>query len=59
MFVCIDCIPDMVVELVEGRKPTAVVSYVMYRTLGGILPHRFADDIRYEMRSHICLHLFM
>lgn len=36
----------MVVELVEKKKPRAVVSYIIYRTMGQALPLNIANTVR-------------
>ncbi len=35
----------MVVEMVEGKKPKAVVGYVMYKTIGNLLPTRYDHTV--------------
>ncbi len=36
---------DMLIELVEGKKPTAVIGYALYKTLGNMLPNNYSDTI--------------
>ena len=44
--VVIIVLTDLVVEVVEKRKPMAVVNFIMYRTLGELLPLNLAGDVR-------------
>ena len=38
---------ELVAELVDGIQPTGSFGYVLYRTLGDLLPSAFDEDVRW------------